>query len=313
MTARLPLSAIAVGSVALGIALAACHTQPDQPSPADTPAASAPDATPLATAHDASAPINALPVPTLKVDQTVNPRHLPAYKGPTGVVEGTVTVTGPAAPVAMGKNFDKCPVAKNTYGHAFREGPPMADGKRALADAMVVVTGYSGFFLPEQKEAKRIFIKDCAFSERTIDLTFGQALEVQNKSAPSAGLYGPSFENQPLPALMMATPNGDPVRLYPKVMGRYRLVDRSGHKWMDADVYVIGQPLHAVTDISGHYRIEGVPVGKLHIGVRHPAIEGDVHEDIDVKNGVVTKVDLNVPFDKSAPQPRRKDLPPIIP
>lgn len=313
MTAKLPLFAIAVGSAALGLALAACHDQPGSTGPGPAPSENAADATPLASAHDASAPINALPVPTFKVDESVNPAHLPPYKGPTGVVEGTITVSGPAAPVAMGKSFEKCPAAEKTYGHAFREGPPLPDGKRALADAMVVITGYSGYFIPEKKESKRVFINDCSFSSRTIDLTFGQALEVQNKMAPSAGLFGPSFENQPLPALMMATPGGDPVRLYPKLMGRYRLVDRANHDWMDADVYVIGQPLHAVSDLTGHYRIEGVPVGKLKIGVRHPAIDGDVQEDVEVKNGVVTRADLTVPFTKAAAQPRSRGLPPVIP
>jgi len=62
------------------------------------------------------------------------------------------------------------------------------------------------------------------------------------------------------------------VRLYPAQIGRYRLIDRAKNDWMEADVYVIGHPLHAVTDEQGHYRIEGVPVGKLKIAAQHPAI-----------------------------------------
>jgi hypothetical protein len=304
MSVRSLLIAITVGSAALP----ACHTDPVRPVGKDAATALAADG---GTTKPKTGPVNELPVPKDLVEKTVNPTKLPAYKGPTGVVEGTVWVTGDPAPPLMGKNFDKCPEAASVYSKAFREGPPLEGGKRALADAIVVVTGYSGFYLPEKRPNKLVTVSHCAYSARTIDMTFGQALEVKNEG--SAPMYAPFLENQASPAIMVATLGGDPVRLYPKKPGRYRLVDRLGHSWLEADIFVLYQPLHTVTDVAGHFRIEGVPVGKLKIGVEHPAIQGRLQKDLEIKDGVVTTVDFSLPNTKPAPRPPSRDLKPVLP
>ncbi len=295
--------AIAVGSVALAgcrnDAVPATHTQ---------------SATALADAGAAKkpGPVNELPIPKDVVAKTVNPTHLPEYSGPTGVVEGTVYVTGDPAPPMMGKNFDKCPEGAQTYSKSFREGPDVG-GKRALADVIVAITGYgtNAYYLPEKNPSKLLSISHCAYGARTVDMTFGQALEVKNEG--SASMFAPDFENQTSPAIMVATVGGDPVRLYPKRPGRYRLVDRMGYSYLEADVFVLYQPLHTVTDLEGHFRIEGVPVGKLKVNAEHPAIEGSTSEDIDVKDGVVTKVTLTIPNLKAAARPPSRDLKPVLP
>lgn len=315
--------ATTVGTLALMGAYLGCHTQPNaRPEQ--------PDATPLASASAAAsasvdagpaAPINATPFPTSQIANAVNPAHLPAYDGPTGVVEGTIFVTGDPAPPQMGRNFSACPDAAKTYAKVFREGAALANGARPLADAMVGITGYSGYYVPERHESQRIFIRDCAYSTRTVVLTYGQALEVQNKTQ-GLFMYAPELENQPHPALMMAPPNADPVRLYPAQIGRYRLVDRAKNDWMEADIYVIGHPLHAVTDEQGHYRIEGVPVGKLKVAAQHPDIltspdagnlEQDVRADVEVQSGIVSHVDLTIPFAKVAPRPATREHKPALP
>jgi hypothetical protein len=304
MSVRSIVFAIAVGS----LALAGCRTDP-------VPAAHTGTTTPLAgdAGKKKSGPVDELPIPSAVVDRTVNPARLPAYKGPTGVVEGTVYVTGDPAPPVMGKNFDKCREGEAFYAKTFREGPPLEGGKRALADAIVVVTGWGGgkYYIPEQRPARELSISHCAYGARTIDMTFGQALLVKNEG--SKPMFAPDFENQVAPAIMIATLGGDPVRLYPKKPGRYRLVDRIGNSWMDADVFVLLQPLHTVTDASGHFRIEGVPVGKMKLGVDHPAIADQVQKDIEIKDGVVTNIDVSLANTKPAPQPPSRDLKPILP
>jgi len=305
MRSPLAIFAIAVGGAAAMLGPLGCHGAPTSSGGATT----APDAA-TSLASDAG-PVNELPIPKAQVDSTVNPEHLPAYHGPTGVVEGTLWVTGDAAPPLMGKNFDKCPAAAEVYSKTFREGPADAQGRRPLADAIVGVTGYSGFYVPEQRPSKLLTIANCAYGARTVDMTFGQALEVKNDNA--GPMFAPTFENQADPALMIATPGGDPVRLYPRAPGRYRLIDRVGHSWLEADVYVLYQPLHAVTDLAGHFRIEGVPVGKLKIGVQHPAIDKQIQQDIEVKDGVVSEVELTLPNAKPAPRPPSRNLKPLIP
>ena len=176
------------------------------------------------------------------------------------------------------------------YGKLFREGPAGAeDGTRPLADAIVAVTGYNGYYVPERREAESLTIEDCAFERRTIAMTFGQRLDVANK-APD--LWAPSLVQAPMPVLMMATSNGDPVHLYPPRPGYFTLIDKERHDWAQADVYALLQPLHAVSDLAGHYRIDGIPVGKLKVGARLRVLQREATADVQILANVVQKVDL---------------------
>jgi len=299
--------AILVGTLALG-----CDgCKGDSGSNGVKPTGSA-DATALAPSG--SAPVTVIPVPSASVLKTLNPGDLPVYDGATGIVEGTLLVSGDPAPPAMGRSFEKCPAAKDVYAKQFREGTPRPDGNRPLADAIVAIEmATSGLFVPERREAELLTVSDCTPSARTVVLTYGQRLEVKNASPDATKrTFAPQFENWPEHALMLATPGADPVRLYPKALGRYRLVDRAGQDWFEADVFVIGHPLHAVTDLAGHFRIEGVPVGKRKVDVRHPAIDAHVVKEIDVKQNVVEKVDLVLPNTRPAVAPPRDAGPSVL-
>jgi hypothetical protein len=259
-------------------------------------------------AIEASAParpeggtLNATPVPTASVAALVNPDHLPEYKGPTGSIEGTITVTGDPAP-ATPADFSRCPDAEKTWGRAFREGPTGPGGARPLADAMVVVTGYKGFYVPETQEAKEIRIEGCGYTTRTLTMTFGERLEVKNLSKE---FWTPVLEPGPNLVLMMATPNGDPAKIYPKRPGHYVLTDRD-RKYAKVDVYAFLHPLHAASSPTGFYRIDGVPVGKLRVSTTHSQIDSNAEADITIAAGVVQKVDLvlkNVNKEAGAPPP----------
>jgi hypothetical protein len=229
----------------------------------------------------------------------VNPDKLPEYSGPTGSIEGTITVTGDPAPVNHA-DFSRCPDAEKTWGHLFREGAPGPNGARPLADAIVVVTGYQGFYLPETREAKEIRIEGCATTTRTLTLTYGERIEVKNLSKD---FWTPVLEPQPNVVLMMATPGGDPAKIYPKKPGHYLLADRD-RKYAVVDVYAFLHPLHAASSVTGFYRIDGVPVGKLKVSSTHPQIGSTAEADVTVAAGVVHKVDLvlkNVNKDAGSP------------
>jgi hypothetical protein len=232
----------------------------------------------------------------------VNPEKLPPYAGPTGSIEGTISVTGdPALPLE--RDFGRCPDGEKIYGRAFREGPKVGDkGARALADAVVVVTGYHGFFIPEKHEAKELRIEGCGYTTRTATMTFGQRIEVKNLSRD---FWTPVLEPGTNMVLMMAPPNGgDPAKIYPKKPGHYLLLDRD-RKYAVVDVYTFLHPLHASTDTAGHFRIDGLPVGKLKLSTMHPQIaDSTAEQEITVEAGVVQKVDLtlkNVNRDAGAP------------
>ena len=254
--------------------------------------------------------LNATPVPTASVAAMVNPDKLPEYRGPTGSIEGTITVTGDPAPVTSA-DFSRCPDAQKTWGHAFREGPPGPNGARPLGDAIVVVTGYKGYYLPETQEAKEVRIEGCATTTRTLTLTYGQRIEVKNLSKD---FWTPMLEPGPNIVLMMATPNGDPAKIYPRKPGHFLLSDRD-RKYAVIDVYAFLHPLHAASSVTGFYRIDGVPVGKLKVSSTHAHIESNAEADVTVAAGVVHKVDLvlkNVNVEAGAPSaPDAAAAPPL--
>ncbi len=243
-----------------------------------------------------SEPVNATPLPSASVAAFVNPGHLPPYRGPTGSVEGTVTITGDPSPDTKNRDYSKCPEGEAMYRKLFREGSPRPDGSRPLADVLVAVTGYSGAFLPEQNPARTVAIENCALTSRTIDMTIGQRLDIVNKTPLKA--FAPSFMQLPTPSVMMAVPEGEAVKLYPPAPRVYTLYDRfgSGSNYLSGEVYVLAQPLHSVTGLDGHYRIDGVPVGKLTVNARLGVIAEETSKPVEIRANVVRTVDLTFAY-----------------
>ena len=283
-------------------ALAGCEDCKGGSTPAD---AAATPTDPALIPMDASmkmpegGTLNATPLPTASVEAMLNPEKLPVYSGPTGSVEGNITVVGDPAPVTPG-DFSRCPDAEKTWGHAFREGPPGPNGARPLADALVVVTGYRGFHLGETRDAVETRIEGCAYTTRTLTLTFGQRLDVKNLSKE---FWTPVLEPQRSVVVMMAPPNGDAVRIYPKTPGHHLLTDRDRH-YAVVDVYAFLHPLHTSSSLTGYYRIDNLPIGKVRVSSTHPQIGTNAEADLVVAAGVVHKVDLvikNVNKDAGAP------------
>jgi hypothetical protein len=238
---------------------------------------------------------NALTLPAASIESVLNPDKLPAYSGPTGSIEGTVSVKGPDAPDVPDLDTHACPAAIDTYGKLFRAGPPGKGGDRPLADAIVGVTGYTGF-LADTSPAVHVTIgANCAYPTTTLALTFGQRLEIDNSSKV---IFAPGLEGVFQPAVMIAPPeqHGGPVKLYPPKAGRYGLTDTL-QPFIRGNVYVLRQPLHAVSDVRGHYRIDGVPVGKLKVSALLPAINAGADGSVEVRANVVETVDLTIRYE----------------
>ena len=258
---------------------------------------------PVVLIQDA-APLNATPLANESVAKQVNPQNLPAYSGPTGSVEGTVFVKGHASTIDGPASYTLCKDEASAiamYGHTFREGAPAApEGPRWLADAVVAVTGYGNYFIPETKEARNVTIEGCAFSARTYTLTFGQRLDVKNVSDT---FWTPELDPKTTSVLMMAVPRGDAIKLFPKREGYYHLIDRD-RRWALADVYVLRQPLHTVTVREGKYRIDGIPVGKVTVNATHPHLgKSEASQAIEIKADAVAHVDLTLENNAAALPP----------
>jgi hypothetical protein len=301
--ARGGVGAVDAVTLALACALGACHGGDPAPEPTtardDGGAAVAVDA--ASTAPDGSAPMH---VPPAAIDAVVNPMHLPAYAGATGTVEGTVLVRGPDAPLTAGIDVHACPAALDTYGHLFRTGPARGDGARPLADAIVVVTGYGGFYLPETREAEEVTIgRRCGYPHRAIAVTFGVPIHIANDSRIP---FAPYLEGAPVFAVNIAPPEqkGPPVTLLPFRADHYSLRDQL-QPFVSGDVYVLRQPLHAVSDEAGRFRIDGVPAQKLKVAAQSSAFSGADVKPIDVPAGGVADVELVLTYAPADAGPTR--------
>ena len=204
----------------------------------------------------------------------MNPSNLPEYSGPTGTIEGTVWVDGePPARRTEKVPSPGCPGAAVMYATTFREGMENEQKVHALADAPVGVVDPappSTFYLPPHGATETLKLTGCLPEKRTLAMTFGQSLDVLNKSGT---IVAPQLQPSSASALMVATVNGDPVHLYPQRPGHFRLTDMLGKAALDLDVYVFLFSLHDVTTEQGRFHIEGVPLGKRRVFAHLPATD----------------------------------------
>jgi len=297
-SARLPLALL----LALPcIASMGCQKDPAPTSteakPGTSAAAAVSSAAPQASAQAPAdgTSTNGLGRPDIDIAKVVNPKHEAPYQGPTATVRGTVRIKGDAPPSTTFRfPRGKCGEAAATYGKLFRVG---LEG--AAADALVAVTGYKGF-VPEQAEAAKITIHGCAFSRRTMALTFGQRIEVANLDKTES--FMPYIDGAPKKAVLVAVPGGAPVKLYAYEPGHYMLRDELPNPFLTADVYVLAYATHAVTDLDGQYEIKGVPVGDVRVSALLPSIDKVVEQKLTLKEGDNT-VDLTIEYDDAKDSP----------
>jgi hypothetical protein len=241
-----------------------------------------------------AAPVaSGLPGANDRISKAVNPDNKPAYAGPTGIVRGVITATGDVAPVAtahLQQIKGDCPEAREIYGHLFREGM-----LRSLADVLVAVTGYEGY-VPAKEPKQLIAARGCAFSTRTVALTFGQTLEIVSKDREA---YVPNLLGSRMKAQLLALPGGAGSTVYPPEPGHYLLTDDI-KLFMMADVFVVKYSTHDVTGLDGKYEIAGIPVGKARISALLPATGAVVERDIEVKADTPLELPLALPFDAKA-------------
>lgn len=275
------------GLLLLGVA---CARKADKPLPVASASASV---------FKPAAPVaSGLPGASDRVSKAVNPDNKPAYAGRTGVVRGVITATGDVAPVAtahLQQIKGDCPEAREIYGRLFREGM-----LRGLADVLVAVTGYEGY-VPAKEPKQVIAARGCAFSTRTVALTFGQTLEIVSKDREA---YVPNLLGSRMKAQLLALPGGAGSTVYPPEPGHYLLTDDI-KLFMMADVFVVKYSTYDVTGLDGKYEIAGIPVGKARISALLPATGAVVERDIEIKADTPLELPLELPFDAKAAEARR--------
>jgi hypothetical protein len=289
--------AIWVAAAATFVASAGCKLR-ERSSGNQTPVTASGQAagSPLASGAASAAPAagaatvaTGIPLEPSAIAKIVNPRAEGPYSGATGTIRGSVTITGDDAPLledALAKIPADCKAAREMYERPFRVGM-----MKALADALVTVTGYSGY-VPAKSEAVKLTAKDCAWASRTIALTLGQRLDVVSKDRG----YVPKLLGASMTAQLVTIPGGDPVKLYPMAPGRYVLTD-SGKPYMNAEVLVLKYATFDVTGRDGRYEIAGVPVGDVTVTAFLPATMSTREARVRVEAGRVHDLDLELSFD----------------
>lgn len=279
-----PLLALVLGLTA------ACNSGSSAAPTASASAKALASAAPSASAEPVAKLAGGVPIAPALVERVVNPKREPAYAGPVGSVAGSVSIVGDESPVDPERTSipADCLAARETYKHPFREGI-----MRSVADVFVAVTGYNGY-LPARDDVKVVAASGCAFDTRTVGLTFGQALDIVSKDRRA---YVPELLGSRATAQLVATPGGDPIRLYPDRPGRYVLVD-SMRTFATADVFVVAYPTFDVTGLDGKFEIKDIPVGKVTLSALLPEAMITTEREITIEPGKTTSVDLELKFDQ---------------
>ncbi len=241
-----------------------------------------------------------------RIEAVNNASKQPLYTGSTGSVEGTITITGDAAPdisAYVDKIPGNCADAQGFYGRLFREGP-----NRQVADVLVAVTEYRGYVKPKSDHVD-VLGRDCSWDRRTIALTFGQRIDVRSADDKP---YIPQLLGGGLAALLVAVPKGDPVPVQPTEPGHYVLID-SMRLYSKADVFVLRYPTTDVTGIDGHYRIDGVPVGAAKLSAILPSTSSTGSKPIMVEANRTVRADLALAFDRATFKPPTQAASSVVP
>jgi hypothetical protein len=230
-----------------------------------------------------------VPVTAASVAAAINPRGEAPYSGPTGTLRGTIRIKGDPPP-DTGLSFPpQCAEAAATYGKRFRVGQ---DG--TVADVLVAVN-FPGF-VPAREEAKKLTVRGCAFSKRTLTVTFGQRIEVSNLDKTET--YMPYIDGARSAAILVAVPGGDPVKLYPLSEGRYLIRDMLPKPFMMTELFVLKYATHDVTGLDGQYEIKDIPATSVRVSALLPAIGKTLGQMLDIKPGDNT---LDLTFEYTDP------------
>jgi hypothetical protein len=286
-------------AVVVGLPLALALGCSSSGSPGGQPAASSSSSTPKPSASSTASavPTTMAAIPVAKVKEALNPKGQPPYSGPTGTLKGIVKVKGDDPPTRSFNYPEGCGEAQATYGKLFRVGQD-----QTLGDVLVAVTGYEGF-VPPTKDSVQVTIRGCAYSTRTIGLTYGQFISVQNQDPPRS--YLPYLEGtRGQQAGLVAMAWGDPVKMYLPEPRVYQLADEMSRPWMIANVFVLRYSTFAVTGLDGRYEIGGIPVGKVQVSaLLADAKMKAVNQALDIKAGD-NSLDITIDFDAQKDTPK---------
>lgn len=214
----------------------ACHDEAPTPPPA-APTAAPPAATPAAPAAAAQ-----------------------VAPGP-GVVQGTITLTGPApAMPELARGAD--PVCAKDAMH----DEEVVVGKQGqLKNVIVRIVGAPPMAPPATPV--ELDQEKCMYRPRVVALVAGQTLKIKNSDKTLHNIH--TYKGASTIFNLAQVPNMPPIEKHFNENGLLIKMKCDVHQWMTGYAWVQNNPLFAVTGDDGKFEIKGVPDGTWDIEAWH--------------------------------------------
>lgn len=208
-----------------------------------------------------------------------------AQRSLTGTIEGTVSVGGTTIPSSTRVENSTDPEVCGIE-HSLQD-LVVSPETRGVRYTIVTIEGVEDGRVPSH-EPERLVIdnRDCRFVPHVMVATIGDTIVAVNSDSTlhNTHYYGPMRSNIALAEEGMAVPR--PTRRLGLVT-----VLCDVHGWMKAYIRIDPHHLHAVTDASGHFRIEGIPPGDYQLRFWHERL-GERLVDLEIRAGDDRNVDL---------------------
>lgn len=240
-------------------------------------------------------------------DEPQSAPHAGTARGTTSsaVIEGTVKLADaaelpgwPVNPMVAGPNRPDLPEACTPVQERDRFPVERVSGGRL--SGVLVTLGDFETEPPHEPVTHEVVIRDCRLSPSIVVATRGDRLRLVNETdypfVPNLG-EGLSRALLHTQARILELPQGGMRTLecgFAASCGRTEIV-------------TLYHPLHAVTDESGHFRIEGVPANdELRVSAWHPLFQ-EAGETITLRPGETRRLDITL---EPAPAPEPPPAPP---
>jgi hypothetical protein len=212
-----------------------------------------------------------------------------APRGPSATIIGTVRLAPgvelpryPESPMISAQHA-ALPPGCTPAQDSDREPVHLVAG-RGLTGVLIALSEFSGSMPENVPETHELVIRDCRLTPPLIAGTRGDRIHLVNETDYP---YFPNLGGGLLQALL----HGHSRDVELGQAGHRTLQCTFGASCGRAEIMTTYHPLHAVTDDDGHYRIENVPVGQLHVNAWHPLF-AETRQIVTLRAGETRTVDL---------------------
>lgn len=251
---------------ALGLTLASCSKK-SEPAPSGGPA-------PAAQGTEGAAPGAA---------GAAQPNAQPGAFG-TGVIRGTVTLTG-KAPEAKAITTPDPFCGKQ----AIKEQEILVDAKGGLKNVLVrLTTGVSGTYPAPSAEAV-LDQTGCLYNPRVQAVIAGQTLQIKNSDQTLHNVH--TYKGASTVFNQAQLPGMGPITKKLSDAGAIMRFRCDVHPWMTGYVAVLSHPFFAVSGADGSFTIEKIPAGSYTVEAWHERL-GTRTAEVKVTDASPTEIKL---------------------